>query len=137
MDVNPYQSPKADLAAPKANAKDPSYTRDDLRRIAACQKGIIVSIVIYVLVMPTQFLYPEFQMLPALGGFAVGLVGAAFGCLLAIKTCGTGVGIAFGLLSLIPCLGMVILYHLSKDAAVILKENGIKVGLLGARLSDI
>jgi hypothetical protein len=137
MDVNPYQSPKADLAAPKANAKDPSHTREELRQIAVCQKGIIVSIVIYVLVMPCALLSPHDSSAITLSGLAVGFVGAVFGFLLGMRAYGTAVGIGLGLLSLVPCFGIFVLLLISDHATVILKENGIKVGLLGARLSDI
>ncbi len=138
MDDNPYQSPKADLTKPKPNPKAPSHTREELRRIAVYQKGVETCLAAYVVLLAGQVLAPpDYQVFPGVGAIVVAIAGTVVGCLLAIRTCGTGVGIVFGLLSLVPCFGLIMLFHLSNDARVILKENGIKVGLFGARLSDI
>jgi len=67
----------------------------------------------------------------------VGIVGAVCVFLLAIKVYGTGLGILLGILSLVPCVGLVILLIVNGKATGVLKQNGIKVGFLGANLSSI
>jgi hypothetical protein len=57
--------------------------------------------------------------------------------LLAIKVYSTGVGVLLGILTLVPCIGLIVLLIVNGKATGILKQNGIKVGLLGANLSQI
>lgn len=53
--------------------------------------------------------------------------------MLATRVYGTGAGIVLGVLTLIPCLGLVILLLVNRKATDVLKQHGIGVGLLGAR----
>ena len=48
----------------------------------------------------------------------------------------TIVGIILGLLCLIPCAGLLVLLAINQQATRLLKQNGIKVGLIGANLSQ-
>lgn len=48
----------------------------------------------------------------------------------------TIVGIILGLLCLIPCAGLLVLLGINQQATRLLKKNGIKVGLIGADLSQ-
>jgi uncharacterized membrane protein (GlpM family) len=85
-----------------------------------------------------QFAFPpEIRPLLGLGILIVGLVGAVFTFMLAIHVYGTGLGILFGILCLIPCIGLIVLLIVNAKATDVLKRNGIKVGLLGADLSAI
>ncbi len=52
---------------------------------------------------------------------------------LAIKVSGVEWGIILGLLSIVPGLGLLISLLVNQRATAILKENGYKVGLLGAK----
>jgi len=45
--------------------------------------------------------------------------------------------VLLGILTLIPCIGLIVLLVVNGKATGILKQNGIKVGLLGANLSQI
>ncbi len=134
MSNNPYQSPRADSQVIGVL----SGTREDLRSIAKLQKGIIVCILIYLIAVIFQFaLPPEIRWLVALGVLAVGIVGTVFVFMLAIKVYSTAVGVLLGLLTLIPCIGLIVLLVVNGKATGILKQNGMKVGLLGANLSEI
>jgi hypothetical protein len=57
--------------------------------------------------------------------------------LLAIKVYGTRVGILLGILTLIPLVSLIVLLRVNAKATSVLRQNGIKVGLLGADLSQI
>ncbi len=134
MTTNPYQSPQTTSQVTGVL----SGSRDDLRSVAKFQKGILVCILIYLVAVIGQFaLPPELRSLVGIGVLLVGLVGAVFVFLLAIKTYGTGLGIVLGILSLVPLIGLMILLMVNGKATNILKRNGIKVGLLGANVSSI
>jgi hypothetical protein len=95
-------------------------------------------VLIYLISMVAQFLLPpELRLVVALGVMGAGLVGAVFTFMLAIKVYGTGLGILFGILTLIPCVGLLVLLAINAKATTVLKDNGIKVGLLGADMSKV
>lgn len=134
MTDNPYEAPRTSTAAVGVL----SGTREDLRSVAKSQKGILVCILIYLVAVFGQFALPP--GIRSLVGFAVlivGLAGAVFVFMLAIKVYGTALGIVLGILSLVPLVGLLILLVVNGKATGILKQNGIKVGLLGANTSTI
>ena len=134
MNENPYQSPSDE--SPIVGVK--SGSREDLRSVAKYQKGILVCILVYLIAVIGQFAIPaEFRPIIALGVLAVGLAGTVFVFLLAIKVYSTGVGVLMAILTLVPCVGLIMLLVVNGKATAILKQNGIKVGLLGANLSQI
>ena len=57
--------------------------------------------------------------------------------LLSTRVYGSGSGIALGILTLCPCVGLISLLVVNGRASGVLKEHGIRVGLLGARSSDL
>lgn len=134
MSDNPYQSPES----PPEVVGVISGSRDDLRSVAKYQKGIILSILVYLIAVIGQFALPvDLRPLVAIAALLAGLVGAVFVFLLAMKTYGTGTGILLGILTLAPCLGLIVLLMVNSKATNILKQNGIKVGLLGANVAQI
>lgn len=134
MSQNPYESPS--LESHVVGVK--SGSREDLKLVAKYQKGILVCILIYLVAVFGQFaIPPEFRPLVALGVLAVALTGTVFVFLLAIKVYSTGVGILLGILTLAPCLGLIVLLMVNGKATAILRQNGIRVGLLGADLSQL
>lgn len=134
MNENPYQAPQPNPTAIGIL----SGTRDDLRSVAKSQKGVIVCILIYVIALIGQFAFPpEARPFIGIGVLFVGLTGAVFVFMLAMKVYGTGLGIVLGILSLIPCIGLIVLLIVNVTATGILKQNGIKVGLLGANIAAI
>ena len=134
MSDNPYQSPRPDAQIIGVL----SGSRDDLRSVAKYQKGIIVCILINLVNIICKAVVPaEIAFIIALSFLVVGLVGTVFVVLLAIKVYPTAVGVLLGIMTLIPCIGLLSLLVVNAKATSILKQNGIKVGLLGANLSEI
>lgn len=134
MSDNPYQSPMSPMA-PVTGVK--SGRREDLRKVAVYQKGIMICILVYLLGAIGQFLVPPelrpFGALPVLAGALGGLV---FVVLLSIQVYSPVVGVLLGLLMFVPCVGLIVLLTVNGKATTILRENGHRVGLLGARLSE-
>ncbi len=88
--------------------------------------------------IPAQFAIPEeFRIFLALALIPLGLTATVFVFLLATKVYTTGVGVVLGVLTLIPCIGLIVLLIINAKATNILKAHGIRVGLLGASTSDI
>jgi len=134
MNENPYQSPSVESRVVGVK----SGSREDLRSVAKSQKGILVCILVYLVAVGAQFaMPPELRLLLGLGVLVVGIAGTVFVFLLATKVYGTGVGVLLGILAMIPCIGLLVLLVVNGKATAILKQNGIKVGLLGANLSEI
>jgi hypothetical protein len=134
MSYNPFEAPQSDSRVIGIL----SGTREDLRSVARYQKGVIVCILIYLIAAFGQFAVPpELRIFIGIGIMCVGLTGAVFAFLLAMKTHGTGQGILLGILTLVPCVGLLVLLIINSKATNVLKQNGIKVGLLGADLKSI
>jgi len=110
-----------------------------LREIAGRQRAIILCILgqifLYVILVSMQNRAPLMLALAVLLLFlAVTLTGTVFTCLLSIKLYGTAVGVVLGILTLVPCVGLIVLLIVNGKATAILKKNGIAVGLLGAKM---
>lgn len=134
MSDNPYQAPQTITQVTGVL----SGSHDDLRRVALYQKGIIVCILIYIAAVFGQFALPqELRPLVGLGILFVMLVGAVCVFLLAMRTHGALLGIVLGILSMVPLIGLLILLIVNGKATHILRQNGIKVGLLGAKASSV
>jgi hypothetical protein len=128
---NPYQSPMAELDAVKVNSR-----RRDARVVAICQKGVIIFILAYLGTGLCLLLLPV--PLPLSAGIillALQLAGLACACLLAAKLYGIAAGVLLGLLILVPLLGLLVLLMINSSATRFLRQNGFRVGLLGADLS--
>ena len=127
---NPYQAPNV----PNRAVGVLSGRREDVLSVAKYQKGVIFCIlfniisVIAVIMLPSQF-----KVLGSLSFWAVGIVQMVFVFLLSTKVFGMGLGILFGILALIPCIGLIVLLVINNKATTILKQNGFQVGLLGAK----
>ena len=112
--------------------------REDLRTTAKHQKAIIICILIQIVAFVVQIgAPPQVRPLLSLLFLGIGLVGTVFVFLLAMKIYSTGMGIFLGILSIIPCIGLLVLLVVNSKATGVLKENGVTVGLLGAKMSDI
>jgi len=133
MDENPYQAPLADLQAVGVK----SGKQEDLRAVAVYQKGILVCILCYFLVLIGQFAAPPIvrDYLP-LALLPIGIAGLVFVFLLSTKVYSTAVGILWTILTFLPCIGILVLLTINGKATKILRQNGHKVGLLGAKLSE-
>jgi hypothetical protein len=139
MDENPYRAPEAmDQAIGVRSGR-----KEDLRSVAVYQKGILVCILISLLGVSFNIyalatkaaVPPAVSMAISALLLAVGLASAVFVILLAIKVYNLALGIVLGLLSILPCIGLIVLLVVNGKATRILQSNGYRVGLLGADLS--
>ncbi len=134
MSQNPYQSPAASSTALGVN----SGRREDLRSVAKFQRGIMICILAYVVAFACQFAVPEgLRMVLLAAMFIVSITATVFVFLLAMKVYSTGLGVLLGILTLVPCIGLVVLLIVNAKATKILKQNGVKVGIMGADPSTI
>ena len=67
----------------------------------------------------------------------IGLIGLVLVFLLATKVYGTALGVLLGILTLVPCVGLIVLLIVNGKATSVLRQNGHRVGLLGADLSKL
>jgi hypothetical protein len=85
-----------------------------------------------------QFVIPEEARIFLLIALApLGIASTVFVFLLATKVYSQGTGIVLAILTLIPCIGLIVLLIINAKATTILKKHGIGVGLLGANSSDL
>jgi hypothetical protein len=112
--------------------------REELYRIASYQKAVLLCVLVSLGVVAGQFALPEGSTLLVIAGLAVvGVISAVFVFLLATSLFGNGLGAFLGVLTLVPYLGLVVLLFVNGKATAVLKEHGIRVGLLGADLSKL
>ncbi len=109
-----------------------------LRTVAIRQKILLFCILGYLIAFAAQFVIPEhLRIIVGIPGLAIALTATVFVFLLAMEIHGTGMGILFGLLTLLPCVGLIILLIVNQQATSLLQKNGVRVSLLGANMSDI
>lgn len=118
--------------------KKGTLDRDSLRSVAWFQKGILICILIYLGLTVGGFFVPA-ELKWAVGIIALPvIIGATvFVFLLAMKVYHPAVGILLALLTLVPCVGLLVLLIINGKATAILRQHEIRVGLLGADMSDI
>lgn len=110
----------------------------NLGEVATRQKGVIYCLLVYIALVIARFVVPpELQLIPAIAALAASVTAAVFVFMLAIHLYGTGTGILLGILTLIPCIGLIVLLMVNGKATSVLKQNGIHVGFLGASSSQI
>jgi len=126
---------------PRKKRKKKRISAEDLRAIATYQKAIMMCILVFGGIFVAGLATHEKQNLDVVWGISWlinGLVACVCVILLATKAYDdTGTGIIFGLLTLLPCVGLLVLLVINSKATSILKNRGIHVGLLGARMSDL
>ncbi|MDB5357434.1 MAG: hypothetical protein JWN24_3887 [Phycisphaerales bacterium] len=116
----------------------PPPPRNDLRVIAVRQKAIMYCILGYVVLIIGQFALPaEVRIIATLLAACVSITAAVFVFMLALAVYNTATGIALGILTLIPLVGLLVLRIINSKATNILREHGIRVGLMGADSSQI
>jgi hypothetical protein len=119
------------------SSNSPRLSREDVRSVAVYQKVILVCILAYLgafvasLAMP-----PALRIFMGLGMMGVGIVSAVFVFQLAVKVYNVGLGVFFGIVTFIPCIGLIMLLVINGKATNVLKAHGYRVGLLGADLSS-
>jgi hypothetical protein len=143
---NPYQSPTAygtrsEVMPATLSPNDPEH----LRRVAIYQKGVIFAICVYLLNLFMNVVSGIAQVNPpvaltlsiavlALVAVLVGIVSVG---LLAGRMHGAVIGVAMAFVAFIPCVNLIMLFVINHQATQLLKRNGVHVGFLGARMSNI
>ena len=129
MNDNPFQAPEAPLQQAKGII---SGEKDDLRKVAVYQRGmilcILLNIIIYILTLVTG------SGILQIAFFILAIVQLVFVFGLARRTYNFAVAILLTILSLFPCLGLMILFIVNQRATKVLTENGIPVGFLGVNV---
>jgi hypothetical protein len=98
------------------------------RAVLLCILGNLIAGILRVFLPPDIGLLFWFALIP------VGIASALFAILLARELLGTVAGVFLGVLTIIPGLGLIILLIINQRATRRLKDNGIRVGLLGANV---
>jgi hypothetical protein len=130
---------------PRRDSDLPRLRRDDLRTVAWAQKIIIFCILGNLATIPLRF---ALEAMPAMAGLAsllllivfylaIAITATVCVFMMAVKVYSTGTGVLFGFLTLIPCVGLIMLLIINAKATAVMKEHKIRVGLLGARMSDL
>jgi len=123
MTQNPYDAPRENTSALPGSPPG-------IEKVAAGQKIIIYGILAYFLAIVLQFTLGPIAGLLGLATIVLGIIG--------IVRIGSGLGystVSKFLLALsffIPLVGLIVLLMVNARATKALKENGYKVGLLGA-----
>ena len=136
MSENPYQAPPDYGEAIGVK----SGNRKDLRSVAMYQKGLLFSILAYltaILAMPLLASLPILSIVIVFLGIIGILAGLVCVALLAIKVYQPAIGILVVIFMFVPLINMLILLSVNGKATRILKANGIRVGFMGAKMSNI
>ncbi len=124
-------------------------SREELRTIAKRQKALLFCILVNLLCTALFGVaaymrgvgHPRFtglMVLGVMGLFLASIVAAVvLVLLLAVQVHGVGVGVLLGMLTLSPCMGLIVLLVVNQVATTKLKAHGIKVGFMGAKAGDI
>ncbi len=140
---NPYQPPAYQSSF---ETQEGIAQVEKLRKVAFCQKGVLICLLVYLLLVLASYLLSEWVVeypnsyppqWPTWLALIDALAGAVLAFRLSLLVYGRITGIVMGLLTLIPCLGLFVLLYTNGVATVLLRRHGIRVGLLGANLSKI
>lgn len=127
-----------DLDIRKPRSGNSRIDRPTLRAIAIYQKVILLCILAYVTLFVGQFFVPaETKWVLGIFGLAVILTATVFVFLLSTKVYSVVAGVLLGLVTLVPCVGLIALLVINGKATSTLRAHGINVGLIGADLSQI
>ncbi len=136
MSDNPFQAPMTEEFAPAVGVR--SGLPQDVRGVAVCQKGILVCILLNLLcIFALVALPPFFRPVLAVGMCCICVAGFVFVIRLAMKVYSPAFGVLLGILTLVPTFGLFILLLVNGKATSILRANGHRVGLMGAKLAEI
>ncbi len=120
------------------SGKTGSWSKDELRNIAGFQKAVLFCILGQMATFLLQTAIPQqIRPLGAVAYLIVSIVAVVFVFRLAMRLYSTATGVICGILTLIPCIGLIVLLMVNGKATRVLQDHGIKVGLLGAKSSDI
>ena len=146
MEDNPFQSP----VSPAGGEFRPVVgvgSREELREVGNAQRGLLICLLVQIVL----YVFLQLSNLGAQAGglsanpaspdpvrlglalilFVFGVGGMVYTFRLGKLLSGMGMGILFAILSLLPCLGLLVLLLVNGKATNLLKANGITVGFLG------
>ena len=143
MSQNPYQAPGA--SGQFVGIRNQSIQA--LRSVATAQKGLIFSILAYLIALAIMIVIAVVMRSDPSTGFvlliiprlvyAVAAISAfVFTIMLAVQVMHPVAGVLVALLTCVPCLGLIVLVAINQQAISILKRNGIQVGFFGADMSQ-
>jgi hypothetical protein len=124
-----------------------SHTVSDLLQIAWSQKVLIICLLGH-LVLWLGFIgvtvierelddRDDFLNIALILSVVIGIVSGIFNCLVEMKLSGAVVAVLVAILSAIPCIGLFLILIVNTRATSALQSDGIRVGLLGARIASI
>jgi hypothetical protein len=118
---------------PTLNYAQPLQPQIDLQKVAMRQRAIMFCILGEIALIVVLYGVPA-TMSPfvLLAILATSIIASVFVFMLALLVFNTTLGILLGILTLIPYLGIVPLLVVNRKATGILRQNNIRVGLLGA-----
>ncbi|HEY1922303.1 MAG TPA: hypothetical protein VGG44_06020 [Tepidisphaeraceae bacterium] len=120
------------------NYLTPTSSGPDLRDIAGKQRAIILCILANLIAIVSQFMLPPaVRVIVALLILGIGITATVFVFMLAMTIYSTAAGIALGILAIIPYIGLLPMLIVNGKATRILRQHGIKVGLLGAKMNQL
>ena len=136
MTENPFQPPQTHGHMPVIGVV--SGEQKDLYIVAKYQRYVILCILAVSLSYMAMLVVPDqFKLVPGIAYILFTLLGLVSIVLLGIRVYGVALGILMGVLSMVPCLGLLVLVLVNVRATNTLKTNGIHVGFMGADLSKI
>ena len=106
----------------------------DVATIASRQKILLVLLLVYLVIVGSQFVVPEsMQIIVLIPWLLTILAATAFVFLLATKLYGTAIGVILGILTFVPCIGILVILVVNGKATRTLRDHGVEVGFLGAK----
>lgn len=129
MSDNPFQAPSTPIQTVDGIN---SGQKEDLRKVAVYQRGMILCILVNILLYVGMLMFPVLQI----AYIIVAIVQLVFVFGLASRTYNIVAALLLTVLAIIPCLGLLILLMVNQRATSVLKANGIHVGFLGVNISQ-
>lgn len=146
---NPYQPPET-ISSINKDYKGEGLDR--LRQIASAQRHVNIVVLLYLSLLPFNVVLSSMRELGELAPFgvlaslsvvllllalSVLVLGVISVYRLAVIFKGPSMAVLYVLGFMVPLLGLLLLFSISGKATKELRENGIKVGLLGANPNTI
>jgi predicted RNA-binding Zn-ribbon protein involved in translation (DUF1610 family) len=117
-----------------------------LKSIASAQRNLMICILLQIVLYIALVIFgrsknPDpatsiLMLCVAAAMLGAVIAGAVYACMLAIKIHNTAVGVILGILTLVPCLGLLVLLTINSSATRILRDNGHHVGFMGADMTE-
>ena len=136
---NPFEAPNSEVVGVISGQKD------DLRKVATYQRGIMLCIlgtffIVFGNVTASQVpdMVVMIQAILSILYLLILIAGAVLVVMMSIKVYEQlWVGILLGLLTMVPCIGLLFLLVVNQKATKVLRANGVRVGLLGGNPNDV